>query len=507
LFVSFIIGVTVVLFLYNLALFLFSRQYTSLVLSAYFIVSALAISNIHGLSTNYLFANVQAFEMPLALHLAHLNPIIIATFLFMFFKVQKTDWEAYVLGGFVLFMIASWVYSFSTHQSFLYFVRRYAEYAVFVAVLLVAAFKKKPGSGIILVALLITIVTGFYAEFRSVFFKNTSFTHPDMPYLGGMLAQVTIFSIAASYRVRVLTTGVQLLQQQQRQLVEQQNEQLKLQVEEKTGQLKEALFKVQAQKSELESANSELSQQAASIRDLNQSLELLVAKRTSALQITMRDLDTFLYRASHDLRRPLMTISGVTNLMAREEDLARVKGLIELINRTVRDMDRMLKKLIAISFCYNAEVEKEQTPLRTLLLEVIQSIQHSFSIQPEQIEVDSDPRDLSTNRYLLKVMLESILENAFQYGGLDTHVLVRVIQSGGFLEMSVTDNGVGIDPRSQSTVFDMFSRGHERSTGNGLGLYLVKIGSEKLGGTVRLDSTPGKGTTLVMTFPQNLFPK
>jgi signal transduction histidine kinase len=499
--VTFIMGVTVVLFLYNLALFFFGRQFTSLILSAYFIAITLIISNVHGIATNFLFPATQAFEMPLALHLAHLNPVIIATFLFAFFKLRKTDWETYLLGAFVCFIVCSWAYSFATHQSFLYFVRRYAEYAVFLTVLVAALYKGKTGAGIVFAALLVTIVTGFYAEFRSVFFKDISFTYPDLPYLLGILVQVVIFSIAASYRVRVLQAGVQELQLQQQRLIQQQNAQLKSQVEEKTQQLKAALQTLQQQKTELEHANLELSQQATSIQDLNQNLELLVAKRTSALQTTMRDLDTFLYRASHDLRRPLMTILGVANLVSREADLLKVQGLVELITRTVGDMDRMLKKLIAISFCYNAEVEKERIKLLPLLQEAVDTIHTAFATERGQIELECDPDEIATNRYLLKVMLESILENSFQYGGIATRVRVLAVQSGGVIRISITDNGAGIDSRSQPTVFEMFSRAHERSTGNGLGLYLVKIGAEKLGGGVQLESAPGQGTSITLSFP------
>lgn len=79
-----IFGVCLILFIYNLILFLFDGQRTSIILAFYFILIAIVISNTHGITSNYLFVNFHGFEMLLALNLAHLTPIVISSFLFFF---------------------------------------------------------------------------------------------------------------------------------------------------------------------------------------------------------------------------------------------------------------------------------------------------------------------------------------------------------------------------------------------------------------------------------------
>lgn len=503
LFVMLILGVTSILFFYNLLLFFFDRQKTSFILSLYFIDVSLLVANIHGITTNFLFVHWQAFELTLALHLAHFTPIVVAAFLVAFFKLTKRDWEFYVLTLFISFISFSWILSMATHQSIFFFARRYIEYGTFIAVMTSFVWKRKTGAIIILTALLVTIITSYYAELRSVFFANITFVGPDTPYLMGILTQVIIFAVAATYRVRSLQRGVDQMKEEQRKLIEQQNENLKAQVDEKTEQLQTALKTLQQKKEELEEVNDELSQQSASVHHLNQRLEKLVANRTDALNATMRDLDTFLYRTSHDLRRPLMTILGISNLVAKEEDVNAIQSMMTHINKTVSDLDRMLKKLIAISFCYSERVDKEPIDLRLLVNEVVLSVTKEHGLEKEAIRVDfKEPLPtLISNVYLLKMILGCILENSAQYRASALQITLSVNSDQAMLQISVQDNGPGIDMAYQKPVFDMFFRAHEKSTGNGLGLYLVKIGAEKLGGTVKLFSEVDKGTTVSIIFP------
>jgi hypothetical protein len=122
-------------------------------------------------------------------------------------------------------------------------------------------------------------------NFELFFFKEISFVGPDKPYLIGLLIQVIIFSIAATYRVRVLQQGVNSMKEEQRQLIEQQNETLKVQVAEKTDQLQNALKILQQKKTELEEVNHELSQQSMSVNELNSQLESLVIIRTEGTRL------------------------------------------------------------------------------------------------------------------------------------------------------------------------------------------------------------------------------
>ncbi|MCA4894201.1 MAG: hypothetical protein ING84_04250 [Cytophagales bacterium] len=501
--VMLILGVTGILFFYNLVLFFFDRQRTSFILAIYFIVISLLVANIHGITTNYLFVGWQAFELPLGLHLAHLTPIIVAFFLVTFLKLGWRNWEFYLLGIFSLFILLSWIFSVATDQSLFFFERRYFEYLTFIIVMASSIWKRRQGAIIVSVALLVSIVTTFYAELRSVFFANINFLGPDTPYLVGILIQVIIFSVAATYRVRSLQQGVDQMKEEQRKLVEQQNENLKVQVEDKTKQLQNALNILQQKTNELEEVNQELSQQSTSINELNKQLEKLVLHRTEALNATMRDLDTFLYRTSHDLRRPLMTILGISNLVAKEKSVEAIQSMMAHISKTVLDLDRMLKKLIAISFCRSERTENEPTDIAELIREVSKATLNEYGLVDSNVQLNL-PTTLpviKSNSYLLKMILGSIFENSVQYGG--PNVLIRISVEYQLFNciIKVQDNGAGIDLAYQKPVFDMFFRAHEKSTGNGLGLYLVKIAIEKLGGSVKLSSVLNQGTEITLFVP------
>ncbi len=503
LFVMLILGVTSMLFFYNLALFFFDRQKTSFILAIYFIVISLLVANVHGVTTNYLFDNWQAFELTLALHLAHLTSLVIAAFLVAFFKLYWRDWEFYLLMAFSCFVVFSWAYSFATNQSLFFFARRYFEYITFITVIVSAIWKRRQGAIIVALALLVTIITSYYAELRSVFFADINFLGPDVPYLMGILTQVIIFSIAATSRVRSLQHGVNQMKEEQRKTIEQQNEILKVQVEEKTEEVQNALRILQQKKDELEEVNQELSQQSASIHELNQQLEKLVLNRTEALNATMRDLDTFLYRTSHDLRRPLMSILGISNLVSMETSVDAIQSMMTHINKTVLDLDRMLKKLITISFCRSERTESEPTDIAELIREVSKATlnEHGLADSNIQLNLPTSLPVIKSNSYLLKMILGSIFENSAQYGG--PNVLIRVSIEYQFFNciIKVQDNGAGIDLAYQKPVFDMFFRAHEKSTGNGLGLYLVKLAIEKLGGSVKLASVLNQGTEITLFVP------
>jgi len=508
--VMFILGIVTILFVYNFSLFFVDYQLTSLFLSIYFIVIGLVIANIHGITTNYLFPQFEAYEMYMALHLAHLTPVVVGFFLITFFKLDRKNWEAWLIAAFIVFMCLSWFFSMQSNQSLLFFERRYIEYATFLTIIISAMVKKKTGAGIILTAILATIATSHFADFKAVFFSSVPFTQADFPYLIGVLVQVLIFSIASTHRVRILQRGVAQLKEDHRLFVESQNEELKKLVEEKTSALKDALNTLQVQKNELERANTELlsntdqlEQQAIAIQLLNTELEELVKQRTLALQMALKDLDVFFYRVSHDLRRPLTSILGLNHLISKEDDLQRIRALATMVNKTVLDVDRMLKKLIAISLCYQEDIEKTEIDLREVVSQAVDEMKKQHPGHRFCITADVESVRLESNQFLLRTIIESGLENAVIFGGDGVEIQIKAEVREERLLIMITDNGIGIDPKFIKQAFLMFVRGDERSTGNGLGLYLVKIGTEKLNGSASLKSKIHVITELTLSLPFN----
>jgi signal transduction histidine kinase len=251
------------------------------------------------------------------------------------------------------------------------------------------------------------------------------------------------------------------------------------------------------QKKALELANTE-------IKRINENLEGLVYQRTQSLAEANKELDTFLYRASHDLRSPVCSIVGLCNIashVANQES----KDLIHKMTGITVNMDRLLKKLSIIS-----EINHPTNYAETSLREVFQRSLHDFQKivvdRDISVSLDCDP-ELSFYTYpnLIEVILTNLVENAIFYStiksGRKGHIKLEGKLRGDVVDLIVEDNGIGIEESIRPRVYDMFFKGNELSKGNGLGLYIVMKSVVTLEGEIRVDSESGKYTRFHITLP------
>jgi signal transduction histidine kinase len=251
------------------------------------------------------------------------------------------------------------------------------------------------------------------------------------------------------------------------------------------------------QKKELVRANDE-------IKRINENLEGLVAQRTKLLAEANRELDIFLYRASHDLRSPVCSIIGLCNIAAHLSH-GESKDLIEKVVHTTAAMDRLLKKLSIIS-----EINQPSNFSSITLLDMVESVQHQFEkvIKSNQVKWKVDcPADMVIYSYpnLLQAILTNLMENALFYSVLKNRgnaiVEVTAALKNGQLVISVYDNGVGIDKAIIPRLYDMFFKGNENSKGNGLGLYIVYKSVQALEGNISMESELHQYTRFTVFLP------
>jgi signal transduction histidine kinase len=255
--------------------------------------------------------------------------------------------------------------------------------------------------------------------------------------------------------------------------------------------------KLKKQKKELELANGE-------IQRINENLEDLVAQRTKLLEDANRELDTFLYRASHDLRSPVCSIIGLCNIAMHMSD-GESKDLVQKVVFTTSIMDRLLKKLSIIS-----EINQPTNFSSITLLDLMEDVRELFATTAaeQKIELAVDcPADLVIYSYpnLIETVLINLIENAFFFGAMKDPDNVRVSVNASIkndkVEISVLDNGIGIDQSINGKVFDMFFKGHEQSKGSGLGLYIVQKAIQALEGEIEVDSVAGEYTRFTILLP------
>jgi signal transduction histidine kinase len=270
--------------------------------------------------------------------------------------------------------------------------------------------------------------------------------------------------------------------------------------------------------------SSRLRRQAKSLRSanerieqINENLEAMVAKRTHLLEEANKELDTFLYRASHDLRSPVVSMTGLLQII---EHIGK-EEMVRHVQLATSSMSRIINKLVDIS-----EIQQESTNVKMVdVLEVVSKIRNkqlvmmsggngsrgtrSIVVRSKPIQFDLDcPKDLQihTSRLLLEIILSNLIENAAFFGDLRkdskaTRIEVKATMNNGNLHLTVYDNGVGIANLIRPKIFNMFFSGNEASKGSGLGLYTVKKSVTALHGSITFESEEGKFTRFQVVIP------
>lgn len=218
------------------------------------------------------------------------------------------------------------------------------------------------------------------------------------------------------------------------------------------------------------------------------------------------ELDAFVYRASHDLKGPLTSIIGVTNIARDEVDDPRAHRYFDMISKSTERLDLTLSELIEATRVNNATITLEPLNLKELLTDIIGSLEHLPKSRNIKFQTDINLNNgFVSDRKLLSSILQNLIVNSINYHNVDhdtPFVKVSVNEDSEQIQFEVEDNGQGIPERLQQKVFEMFYRGNTQSKGSGLGLYIVKNSIERLEGNCELDSSPGEGTKISFNLPQ-----
>lgn len=217
------------------------------------------------------------------------------------------------------------------------------------------------------------------------------------------------------------------------------------------------------------------------------------------------ELDTFVYRASHDLRGPVASLMGLYNIVKVE--FAHDKNAItyfEHYNNSVMRLHAVLQNLIDLTKIKESETKISQVDLKELIDNCLNSMKNlpDFNRIAFDIVIDFDFKVFIDGKRV-KTIIKNLVENSIIYATPENtaYVKICVTYQENVLKVEVSDNGRGIDPRIQSKVFNMFFRGTEKSKGSGLGLYIVKNAVEKLNGSIQLSSKLNEGTKFSVYIP------
>ncbi len=265
------------------------------------------------------------------------------------------------------------------------------------------------------------------------------------------------------------------------------------------------LHNIESKNEELAEVNHELLTLNEEIKRLNLYLEEKVEERTQELIEASEELNTIFYRASHDFRRPLTTILGLANVARHTTRDLEVLQLFSYAEEAAHDLIRMLEKLKDLSHYATFEGIETRTDFDEIIGRILKRYEQPIREKDIQIVVQNklSVPYLSTDGILYPIM-ENVIENSIFFSNETPKINIEVAQQGEQLLIEVVDNGQGIREDYHPKIFDMYVRANESSKGNGLGLYVVKKLTERLGGNITLTSILGKGTTIQLRFPMML---
>ena len=215
----------------------------------------------------------------------------------------------------------------------------------------------------------------------------------------------------------------------------------------------------------------------------------------------------FSANVSHELKTPLTSISGFAELM--RDGLVPADKVKEFAGDIYRESQRMISLVDDIMRLSKLDEEKgfpepEDLDLYSLAEEVLESLKAQAEKRNISLRLTGSPAQVQGVLPVLQEMLYNLVDNAIKYNREGGSVTVHVQQEEDRVSLSVADTGIGIPPQEQERVFERFYRvdkSHsKRIGGTGLGLSIVKHGAQMHGAALRLESTPGKGTTVTITF-------
>ncbi len=239
-------------------------------------------------------------------------------------------------------------------------------------------------------------------------------------------------------------------------------------------------------------------------------LEQRVTERTSELQLANDALEAFAYSVSHDLRAPLRAIEGMGQALL-EDYASQLPAEGQMFGRRIvgaaQQMEVLIQNLLDYSRLSRAELRLQPLNLNLVVTDVITQMQEELNAAQANVTVEG-PLPVVIGQYILLVQaIANLISNAIKFVAPGVQPRIRIwaestpIEPAGSeadprVRLWIEDNGIGIEPRFQERVFQVFERLHGAETypGTGIGLAIVQKGIERMGGRVGLDSTTGEGS-------------
>lgn len=244
-------------------------------------------------------------------------------------------------------------------------------------------------------------------------------------------------------------------------------------------------------------------------QELNKELEDRVKQRTEQLENANKELETFSYSVSHDLKAPLRGIEGYCRLLLEEYYSTMDETgqhYLNSIRMATDNMGKLIEDMLAYSRLERRTFGKNQIDPATIVQTVLYDLDMDIRQKNVRMNVNLEDSRLIADADGLKITLRNLIENAVKFSSKVATPQVDIIGEihDSDYRFVVKDNGIGFDMKYQDKIFDMFQRLQrvEDYPGTGVGLALVKKAVQRMDGKIWVESAPGRGATFFLSIPR-----
>lgn len=262
--------------------------------------------------------------------------------------------------------------------------------------------------------------------------------------------------------------------------------------------------RVKERTKQLQLTNEGLREEITKRRQVEAELE----GRREDLERSNAELEDFAYVASHDLQEPLRKIQAFSNLLVSEygEQLGEGSQYVDRMNAAALRMSTLIQDLLTFSRVTTKREQPQKVSLREIVSDVLQDLEARIEDVDGTVIVNRLPSILADPTHM-RQLFQNLIGNALKFHQADLPPVVKVSADNShktFLEVRVSDNGIGFDQKYLDRIFAVFQRLHGRDTydGTGIGLAVCRKIVDRYGGTITAESEKNKGATFIVRLPK-----
>lgn len=233
----------------------------------------------------------------------------------------------------------------------------------------------------------------------------------------------------------------------------------------------------------------------------------LLGKQNERLNKLNKELDQFIYSASHDLKAPLSSLLGLINILRAELGPTEFEEYFDMMELSIKRLENHIKDIIQYSKNHQLDIVINEIKLQNKIELIINQLKFQKGAEGMEIKIEvMEKVSFYTDPMRLNMVLFNLISNAFKYNDSSKEqktIIISAVINAKNAQISIADNGIGIDKQYLERIFDLFFRGSEKSSGSGLGLFIAKEALDKLKGSIKVKSELGKGSEFTATIPNH----